>query len=321
MKIAGSAVLAGALLAATIAAAAVPGVPLEASGPAGALKGTLTLATPDAPLVLILPGSGPTDRDGNSPLGIAAAPYRLLAEGLAARGIATLRIDKRGMFASSAAIADPNAVTIADYVADTRAWIAAARAKTGARCIWLAGHSEGGIIALAAADVADVCGIVLIATPGRPMGEVLRTQLKANPANAPILPQALAAIDRLEKGKRVDTAAMHPALMPLFRAQVQGFLISAFAENPARRIAAVTKPVLILQGTRDLQVGVEDARKLAAANPRARLTLLPDTNHVLKHVESAEAAANFATYADPALPLAPGAISAIADFIEANPGA
>ena len=65
--------------------------------------------------MLIVPGSGPTDRDGNNPMGVAAAPYRMLAEALAARGIGSVRIDKRGMFASAGAAADPNAVTIGDY--------------------------------------------------------------------------------------------------------------------------------------------------------------------------------------------------------------
>lgn len=97
---------------------------LDAAGPKGPLKGTLLIpnSKPTA-VVLIVPGSGPTDRDGNNPLGVNASPYRLLAEGLAAKGFATLRIDKRGMFASAMAVEDANAVTIADYVDDIRSWV------------------------------------------------------------------------------------------------------------------------------------------------------------------------------------------------------
>ncbi len=98
-------------------------------------------------MVIIIPGSGPTDRNGDNPAGVAGAVYRQLAEQLTARGIATLRIDKRGMFGSRAAIANANAVTIADYAADAHAWAKAARAATGARCVWLLGHSEGGLVA------------------------------------------------------------------------------------------------------------------------------------------------------------------------------
>jgi uncharacterized protein len=244
--------------------------------------------------------------------------YRLLAEGLAERGIGSVRIDKRGMFASSAAVADANAVTIDDYVVDVGAWIGVIRKETGVSCVWLLGHSEGGLVVLAAAQkLPDICGLVLVSTAGRPLGEVLRTQLRANPANAPILAQAMAAIGSLEAGKRVDVAGMHPALMPLFAPQVQGFLINALSYDPAKLIAAVAKPVLIVQGRRDMQVGVADAERLKEAAPKAEVVLLPDANHVLKTVASDDPRANVAAYADPALPLAQGVVEAIATFVAA----
>jgi len=308
----------------TAALAAAPSAPIqtymEAPGPAGPLKGTmLAPASGAAPMMLIIPGSGPTDRDGNNPLGVKASTYRLLAEGLAARGIGTVRIDKRGMFASGAAVADANAVTIGDYVADVGAWTAAIRKQAGTPCVWLLGHSEGGLVALAAAQKAtDICGLVLAATAGRPIGELLREQLQSNPADAPILGQALAAIDALEAGKRVDVTGMNPALLPLFAPQVQGFLIDAFSYDPTKLISAVAKPVLILQGKRDIQVGVADAERLKQAAAQAKLVLLPDMNHVLKTVTSDDRRANAAAYADPSLPLAPGVVDAIVNFVTAS---
>jgi pimeloyl-ACP methyl ester carboxylesterase len=172
--------------------AAVAQTLVAAPGPHAPLQGTmLAAANRGAPVVLIIPGSGPTDRDGNSPLGIRASTYRLLAEGLAENGIRSVRIGKRGMFASAAAVADADAVTIADYAADVRSWIATIRARTGQNCVWLLGHSEGGLVAEVAAQYAsDVCGLLLVAAPGRPLGQVLRTQLKAKPANAPVLAEA-----------------------------------------------------------------------------------------------------------------------------------
>jgi pimeloyl-ACP methyl ester carboxylesterase len=290
--------------------------PVEAAGPSGALRGTMLLPAGATAPVLIIPGSGPTDRDGNSPLGVAAAPYRLLAEGLAARGIATVRIDKRGMFGSAGAIADANAVTIPDYADDVHSWVAAVRSQTGARCVWLLGHSEGGLVALAAAQQPDgICGLILVAAPGRKVGTVMREQLRANPANAPLLDQAMAAIDNLEAGKPVDAAGLHPALKPLFAPQVQRFLISLFSYDPAELVSHVAKPVLIVQGERDLQVAETDARRLAAASPRAKLALLPGVNHMLKAVASDDRAANLSAYADPTLPIAPSVVSAIADFV------
>ena len=115
------------MLSVIMAAVAAAAVPMTVPGPQGDLAGTLVDAGKGAPVVLIIPGSGPTDRDGNNPMGVAAAPYRLLAEGLAAKGVSTFRADKRGMFGSKSAIRDPNAVTIADYAGDVRAWTAALR--------------------------------------------------------------------------------------------------------------------------------------------------------------------------------------------------
>ena len=306
-------------VAATPAAATPVESFIEAAGPSGTLKGTMLSPGADSPVVLIIPGSGPTDRDGNSPLGVKAGTYRLLAKALAGRGIATVRIDKRGMFASGAAAADANAVTIPDYAADVRSWTAAIRAETGVPCVWLLGHSEGGLVALvAAADAPEVCGLVLVSTPGRLAGTVLRHQLRSNPANAPLLEQAFAAIDQLEAGNRVDTAALHPALIPLFALPVQGFVISLFSYDPAKLASVYRRPMLILQGAEDLQVTKDDAQLLKAANPDAKLVIIGDANHVLKSVPAGNRAANAASYADPALPLAPGVAEAIADFIEPN---
>ena len=289
---------------------------LTAPGPEGPLSGTLTRPGADAPVVLILPGSGPTDRDGNNPLGVAAAPYRLLAEALASRGIGTLRIDKRGMFASRPAASDPFAVTIADYVADTRAWIAAARAATGRDCIWLLGHSEGGVVALAAAQEAGgICGVVLVAAPGRTFGTILREQLRANPANAVLLDEALAAIDTLEAGERVDTAGMNPALLPLFGPRVQPFVIDLMRYDPPALAAQVSLPLLIVQGEKDLQIGLADAEALKAAQPDAEYARLPAMNHVLKDVEGTTPQANLAAYGDPSLPVSPALVEAIAGFV------
>jgi uncharacterized protein len=313
--------LAGAALAAGLGGAAFA-APIESfvqvRGPSGVLKGTMLSAGASTPVVLIIPGSGPTDRDGNNPLGIKASTYRLLAEGLAADGVSSVRIDKRGMFASGGA-GDPNHVTMADYAADAHAWAAEVRKQTGASCVWIAGHSEGGLVALVAAqDPKDICGLVLISAAGRPLGDILRAQLKANPANAPVLDQALVAIAKLEAGEHVDVTGMNPALLPLFNPAVQDFLIDELRYDPAKLVAAYKGHIAIMQGTTDLQVSMADAKRLAKARYGTLLITFPGVNHVLK-VAPADRAANMATYADPSLPLAPGVADAIAKFIKGNP--
>src|SRR5215470_19821499 len=122
MKLA-AAILAGSGAATTSVSAAETRLSIE--GPSGALQGTLAApeAGPKAPVAIIIPGSGPTDRDGNNPLGVTAASYRLLAEALAPKGVSTIRIDKRGMFGSSAASANADNIRMSDYAADVRAWM------------------------------------------------------------------------------------------------------------------------------------------------------------------------------------------------------
>lgn len=287
-------------------------MPVSSEIAAGNLRGTLLDAGARKPVAIIVPGSGPTNRDGDTAVGKSGS-YRLLAEALGDKGISTIRVDKRGMFGSAGA-GDPNGVTRQMYADDIRAWIDVAKAKTGQSCIWLMGHSEGALMVSTAAEGRkDVCGLVLIAGPGRPLGAVLREQLTANPANAPLLPQAMAAMDTLEAGGVVDDTTLHPALKPLFASQVQDYLRSAVKTDPVAVLTAANVRALIVQGTHDIQISEADARRLASA-PGATLALIDGMNHVLK-TAPLDRAGNMATYANPDLPLAPGVADTIAAFI------
>lgn len=305
-----SLILAAALTSAPVATAiTLPAQPAPLHG---------VLLTPENPsaVAVILPGSGPTDRDGNSPMGVRAGTYRLLAEGLAAQGIATVRIDKRGVAQSAAAGGDEAALRFTDYSTDARAWAAEAASRAGKPCAWLIGHSEGALVAVKAVEGGDdkVCGLILLSGAGRPAGVVLREQLD-NGLPEPLKAQAFAALSELEAGRTVADAP--PALAALFRPSVQPYLISWLPLAPAALLAAYDGPVFIGQGTTDLQIGVTDAQTLAAADPKATLKLWDGVNHLLK-TAPADRAANMATYADPALPLAPGVAEDVGAFIRAN---
>ena len=199
------------------------------------------------------------------------------------------------------------------YVEDARAWAADTVTRTGLPCVWLIGHSEGAQIALAAVEGGNdaVCGVVLLSGAGRSASVILREQLNAG-LPEPLKTQAFAVLSELEAGRTV--ADSPPQLAVLFRPSVQPYLISWLPVDPAALAAAYDGPMLIVQGDNDLQVAVTDAQTLAAAQPRARLTLLQGVNHLLKSAPT-DRAGNAATYADPALPLAPGVAEAVAGFI------
>jgi uncharacterized protein len=282
----------------------------------GMLWGTLALASekPAGPAAIIIPGSGPTNRDSNGP-GFQPNTLKLLAEDLAGRGIGSIRIDKRGVGASMSAASSDADLRFQTYADDAKAWAKELRALTGAPCVWLIGHSEGALVGeVAAQDNGDICGLVLIAGAGRKAGDLMRQQLGAALPD-PLKQEAFADLAELEAGRAV--AAPPPQLMALFRPTVQPYLMSWLPLDPAAILAGLKLPVLIVQGETDIQVSVEDARMLARARPDAKLAILPGVNHVLK-LAPADRAANIATYDDPNLPLAPGIGEVVADFITKN---
>ena len=267
------------------------------------LRGDLWLpasATGRVPVVLFLAGSGPTDRDANSSLGLRTDAYRLLAEALAARGIASLRYDKRGVGASGRDF-DPATTVLDDFAADALAITARLRADPRFATLALLGHSEGGLLALMIAERAAPDVIVLLAAPGRPLAVVLREQLARR-----LDPRAMVDVDRLLAAARRG-ASLDPIpapLAPLFAPTVRAFLRSALDLDPLPLLRAAKARVAIVQGAFDAQVTPADARLLAEARPDATLTILPTMNHVLK--EEASGAMPQASYSDPARPLAPG---------------
>jgi alpha-beta hydrolase superfamily lysophospholipase len=283
------------------------------SGGAAPLRGTLFVPTAGArvPAALILGGSGPTDRNGNQPT-THTDNLKLLAHGLFAAGIATLRIDKRGIGASGPAALAEADLRLDTYVADAKAWLAFLRAQERIGRVFVVGHSEGALIASLAAQGEDLAGLVLIAGIGSPLGTVMRRQLIAMAAPEPLRQRAFDIIAALERGQ--TTRDVPAELAALLRPSVQPFLISSLTRDPVAALAASTAPALIVQGTTDLQVSVENARLLAASRAGTELAIIDGMNHTLK-VAPVDRAAQRPAYVDPDLPLASALVPAVSDFI------
>lgn len=263
----------------------------------------------DTPVVLFFSGSGPTDRDGNSRLGVTASYLAKLAANLAELGIGSLRFDKRGI-PGSIAVEREEAMTITTYADDGTAVFDWLSSHAAARPIVLLGHSEGGLVALSVARMRpNAAGIVLLAAPGRPLADILRGQLLA--LEEPLRTQALDIMGRIEDGETVED--MPASLSPLFRPSIQPFLQSLFARRPAEELAQIGVPALVIGGGRDLQVAREDFEALVAARPGTESGWFEEMNHILVNAPD-ERIANLGTYAEPTLPLAKGLAGAIADF-------
>jgi pimeloyl-ACP methyl ester carboxylesterase len=288
--------------------------PAELTAAGGTLYGTLLLpgGTGRVPAVLLIAGSGPTDRNGNSSaLPGANDSLRLLAEGMADNGIASLRYDKRGIAQSARAVGSESDLRFDTYVDDAAAWCDRLRKDARFSAVLIAGHSEGSLIGMVAAKRCNAEGFISINGAGRPAADVLRTQL-AGKLPADLAAQSEAVLRSLEQGK--TTHEVPAQLNALYRPSVQPYLISWFRYDPVKAIAALDVPVLVIQGTTDVQVSADDAKRLAGANPKARLLLVEGMNHVLKDIPL-DRQAQMESYNNPKLPLAAPVIPAIVDLV------
>jgi pimeloyl-ACP methyl ester carboxylesterase len=279
------------------------------------LGATLTLprgSTGAVPIAVIIAGSGPTDRNGNSLMGIRPNSYAQLAWRLAERGVATLRYDKRGLPGTKGTFDIAN-MTMADFAADARMAAESLSLDRRFSRVTFIGHSEGASLGLIAAQQgAPVAGVVHVSGLGRGTGEVLREQLSRQFDSATLVRYDTAMKRYLSGEQPADVPA---ALAMLFVPMNRTYMRSMMAFDPAAAIRAVRQPVLIVQGATDLQATVLDAERLHAARPDAKLVVIPTVNHVLKHVTDQTIAGQMPSYQDPTMPIVADVVAAIADWI------
>lgn len=284
----------------------------------GEIQGSLLQPEGSAkvPVVLIIAGSGPTNRNGNS-AGSSGNnnSLKMLAEGLANQGYASVRFDKRGVGDSAAVAKTESAIRFETYVDDAAAWLKMLKADTRFSDVVVLGHSEGSLIAMLAAQQVPVSALVSVAGAGSNLADVLRQQLYGKLPPDLVKPNE-EILQALQAGK--TTASVPPALQFLYRESVQPYLISQFRYTPLQEIRKLTMPVLILQGDTDIQVDRSQAEALKAAKPDAELHVISDMNHVLKIVP-VDAKKQMASYFDPTLPVSPELIRHLSAFLQQLP--
>lgn len=264
------------------------------------------------PLMVIIAGSGPTDRDGNS----VALPgknnsLKMLAEGLAAEGVASIRYDKRGVGKNASLAGKEDDLRFEHYIDDAAAWVQFAKTDARFSKAGIIGHSEGSLIGMVAAKTTDADAFISIAGAGRPIDQVLLEQLEELlPTN--LLDESKTVLDKLKQGEQVQTVG--PELQSLFRPSVQPYMISWLQYDPVAQLQKLHSPVFIVNGNRDIQVPAKDAKRLHDAKNDSRLLIVENMNHILKEAPE-DREGNFATYSNPELPLAKGLMDGITVFL------
>ena len=280
----------------------------------GDLEGTLITPSSNSlkTIALIIAGSGPTDRDGNNPA-MMNNSLKMLANELDKNGITSLRYDKRGIGKSQQAGLKETDLRFENYINDVKAWIDYLKNELKFNKIIVIGHSEGSLIGMIASQRNNVSKFISIAGAGQSADKIIREQLKSQPMSVTI--PANAILDKLVKGDTVSDVP--PILNSLFRPSVQPYIISWFKYDPQKEIAKLKIPVLIIQGTTDIQVGTDDANRLAKALPKAKLAIIEGMNHIMKQAP-ADRQMNILTYTQPDLALKKELIDTIIPFINSK---
>ncbi len=278
------------------------------------LSGTLLSKNNRQKLAIIVAGSGPTDRNGNNPMGDKADSYEMLAHALDSQNIASFRYDKRGVGESIPDDFNESKLVFDDYINDAGKIFDYLHDTLGFKDIYFIGHSEGSLIAMVASQKKRVKGFISVAGAGRPIDEVIEEQAKAQHAPDSLNTAIALIFNKLKNGKEVyDVPA---SLYTIFRRSIQPYMISWLKYSPSEEIKKLNCPVLILQGICDTQVKIVDAENLHNANKNNFWDLIPLMTHTLKNADSECNDENNKTYMDPSLPLNQKLVKDIVDFMK-----
>ncbi len=283
------------------------------STPTGKIYGSLAMpeGAKKVPVVLLIAGSGPTDRNCNSDLNLKTNAFKMLADSLKQVGIASVRYDKRGVGESAAALNSKSSLLFGTYIDDAEGFIKLLKADPRFSEVIVAGHSEGSLVGMIAAKNAGAKKYISIAGAGERINKTIKDQYAAQ--SAEMADSAGRIMDTIMMGK--DAQNIPAALYPIFSPGMQPYMRSWLKYDPQEEIKKLQVPVLIIQGDNDLQVSVKNANNLKKAAPKAKLVIIRKMNHPMKDAPT-DRAGNFETYNKPTLPLSAGFATAIIKFVK-----
>jgi len=279
-----------------------------------AIQGSLLSNSNKEKVVIIIAGSGPTDRNGNSIAGVNCDAYKLLATALVKNNISSFRYDKRGIAKSVVENFNETDLSFDDYINDAVTIYNYLKDSLGFKKIYFAGHSEGSLIGMIASAKTNAQGYISIAGAGRPINMIITEQVTRKSAAAGAVTDSLFTI--LKTKNKIDSVP--PYLLSVFRPSVQPYMVSWMKYDPAAEIGKIKSPVLIVQGTCDIQVKVADAANLAKGNKKAKLILIERMTHVLKDADADCTDKDLSTYHNPSLPLDIKFVNEVISFIKSN---
>lgn len=272
----------------------------------GTLLAPNNITKPD--LAILIAGSGPTDRDGNQNF-LKNNSLKKLAINLTKNKIATYRYDKRIVKQLKSNNIDKD-IMFDDFVTDAKSVIDYFKNSQNFNKIYVIGHSQGSLVGmLAAKDRAD--GFISLAGAGQSIDQVIIEQVNKTAPN--FTEDTKRVFETLKQGKTTTDYPM--ALSSIFNIEIQKFMINWMQYNPTEVIKSLEMPVLVVNGTKDLQVSENEAKLLKEANKEATLKIIENMNHVLVTIEGDDLE-NSKSYAETQRPIAEGLIEVITDFIK-----
>ncbi|MBI9040679.1 alpha/beta hydrolase [Lutibacter sp.] len=274
------------------------------------LNGTLLNPTSKGkkPLVILIPGSGPTDRNGNN-AAMTNNSLKYLAEELAESHIASYRFDKSVLSYTKDDKAKIDSISFNTFIDEAKTVIQYFKNTKKYLKIIVAGHSQGSLVGMIASEN-KVDAFISLAGAGRSIDEILIEQIGKQ---APFLvADTEKVLNELKKGNTVEE--FNPLLISIFNKSVQPFLISWIKYNPQEEIKKLTIPILIINGSKDIQVSNLDAELLHKSNPNSRLKIIAEMNHIFKEIKG-DTTENMSSYNNPDLPIKQELLTIITTFV------